>query len=117
MTLVPTPGPHTAAVDAKDELFGVENLRELRLALDVIHLFLPLGPDSGAITAALQDLHKRLCADEDEQLRLTGVPDRYLIIRPLSPFSPPAPEDMRRITQAVRTLAALGMIAERNDTR
>jgi hypothetical protein len=111
------PASHAGAVNAEDELFGVENLRELRLALDVIRLFLPLGPDSDGITAALQDLHERLCADESEQLRLTGVPDRYLIIRPVSPFSPPPAEDLRRITEAVRTLASLGMIAGRGDTR
>ncbi len=113
---MPAPSPHAAAVNAEDELSGAENLRELRLALGVIHLFLPLGPDSDAITAALQDLHERLCADEDEQLRSAGVPDRYLIIRPVNPYSPPSPEDMRRITDAVRTLASLGMIAGRGDT-
>jgi hypothetical protein len=116
MPLMPAPGPHAAAVDAEDALFGVENLRELRHALDVIRLFLPLGPDSAVITAALQDLHERLCADEDEQLRLTGTPDRYLIIRPVNPFNPPPPADMQRITDAVRTLATLGMIAGRGDT-
>jgi hypothetical protein len=88
VTAVPVPAAHAGPVNAEDELFGVENLRELRLALDVIHLFFPLGPDSGAITAALQDLHERLCADENEQLRLTGIADRYLIIRPVNPYSP-----------------------------
>ncbi len=121
---MPAPALHAAAVNAEDELFGTENLRELRLALDVIYLFLPLGrdgdfagQDGDAVIVALRDLHERLCAEEDEQLRSTGVPDRYLIIRPVSPFSPPSPEDMQRITAAVRTLASLGMIAGRGDTR
>ena len=114
---MPAVGPHAVPVNAEEELFVVENLRELRLALDVIHLFLPVAGDTGAITAALRDLHERLCADEDEQLRLTGVPDRYLIVRPVSPYRPPSPEDMERITAAVRTLASFGMIAGRGDTR
>jgi hypothetical protein len=45
------------------------------------------------------------------------VPDRYLIIRPISSFNPPSPDDMKRITDAVRTLASLGMIAGRGDSR
>ncbi len=36
VTAVPAPTAHGAAVNAEDELFGAENLRELRLALDVI---------------------------------------------------------------------------------
>jgi hypothetical protein len=113
---MPAPGPHATAVNADDELFGVENLRELRIALDLIWLFLPIGQESHPAPAGLQDLHQRLCAEEDRQLRLDGVPDRYLIIRPVSPFSPPSPKDMQRITAAVRTLAELGMLAGRGDT-
>lgn len=116
MTAVPAAGPHAAAVDADDELFAVENLREARLALDVLRLFLPIGAEGHPIPAGLRDLHERLCAEEDRQLRSGGVPDRYLIIRPISPFNPPAPEDVERITDAVRTLASLGMIAGRGDT-
>jgi hypothetical protein len=114
---VPVPGLHAAAVDADGELFGVENLRELRLALDVLRLFLPIGAEGHPIPAGLRELHERLCAEEDRQLRSDGASDRYLIIRPVSPFNPPAPEDMERITEAVRTLASLGMIAGRGDTR
>jgi hypothetical protein len=105
------------SVDAEDELFGVENLRELRLALDIIHLFLPGDEGRDRIPAGLSGLHEWLCAEEDRQLRLDGLPDRYLIIRPVSPFSPPSPQDMERITAAVRTLAELGMLAGRGDTR
>jgi|tagenome__1003787_1003787.scaffolds.fasta_scaffold20860047_5 hypothetical protein len=114
---MPAPGPHAAAVDAEEELFGTENLRELRLALDVLRLFLPVGDEGHPIPAGLQELHERLCAEEDRQLRSDGVPDRYLIIRPISSFNPPSPDDMKRITDAVRTLASLGMIAGRGDSR
>jgi hypothetical protein len=114
---MPRPAPHAAAVNAEDELFCVENLRELRLAHDVMRLFLPTGMASDAITAALQEIHKLLCNDEDELLRSLGVPDRYLIIRPINPYSPPSPEDMQRITDAVQTLATLGMLAGRGDSR
>jgi hypothetical protein len=114
---MPASGPHAAPVNADDELFGTENLREVRFALDVLRLFLPIGDEGHPIPAGLRDLHERLCAEEDRQLRSDGVPDRYLIIRPVSPFNPPPPQDMERITDAVRTLASLGMIAGRGDTR
>jgi hypothetical protein len=113
---MPAPGPHAAAVDADVELFAVENLREARLALDLLRLFLPIGAEGHPIPAGLRELHERLCAEEDRQLRSDGVPDRYLIIRPVSPFNPPSPPDMERIAAAVRTLASLGMIAGRGDT-
>jgi hypothetical protein len=115
VTSVPAPGPHAAAVDADNELFVVENLREARLALDLLRLFLPIGAESHPIPAGLRELHERLCAEEDRQLQSDGVPDRYLIVRPISPFNPPPPQDMERIADAVRTLASLGMIAGRGD--
>jgi hypothetical protein len=114
---MPAPGPHAEPVNAEEELFGAENLRELRLALDVIDLFLPERDRSQAVTAALRDMRAHLCAEEDRDLKASGAPDRYLIIRPVSLSSPPPPEDMRRITDAVRTLASLGMLAGRGDTR
>jgi hypothetical protein len=46
------------------------------------------------------------------------VAGRYLITWPVSPFShPAAPEDMERISASVRTLASLGVLAGRGDTR
>lgn len=118
MTALPAPAAHAAPVNAGQELSGVENLRELRHALDVIHLFLdPDLDDDGAISTALRDLHRRLCDEEDQALTASGTADRYLIIRPINPFNPLAPDDMELITNAVRTLASLGMIAGRGDTR
>jgi hypothetical protein len=67
----------------------VENLRELRLALDVIGMFYPENARSDAVNVALDDVHDHLCAEEDLALRESGVLDRYLIIRPVNPLSPP----------------------------
>jgi hypothetical protein len=111
---MPDPAPCAAAVKGHHELSGVENLRELRLALDVIGLFYPARARSGAVNAALDDIHDHLCEQEHLALRESGVPGRYLIIRPVSPLSPP-PEDTQRISAAVRTLAELGMLAGRGD--
>jgi hypothetical protein len=112
---MPAPGPHALSVNADKELALVENLRELRLALDVMRMFLPVA-DGEPGREILAVLHDQLCAEEDQQLRSEGVPDRYLIIRPVSPINPPPPQDMDKITAAVRTLAEFGMLAGRGDT-
>jgi hypothetical protein len=117
VTAVPDPAPHAAAVKGQRELSGVENLRELRLALDVIGMFYPENARSDAVNAALDDINDHLCAEEDLALRESGVLDRYLIIRPVNPLNPPPQEDIQRISAAVRTLAQLGMLAGRGDDR
>jgi len=87
-------------------------LRAARLALDVLMAHMPTAlADSGA-GAGLWQLHDRLCQLETGALARTGIPRCHLVIRPVCLMNPPGPEIMERITEAVRTLAELGMLTE-----
>jgi hypothetical protein len=110
------PLPYTAPVSIEALFDDKWDLRVTRLALDVLLANPPLRLDEPRTTAALQDLHQRLCDHEMTELADTGAIRSYLIIRPINPAQPPPPGDMQRITDAVRTLAQLGMLAGRGDT-
>jgi hypothetical protein len=97
---------------------GLESARVLRLALNVLWDSLdslPPDADSGPVGDALKSVHDRINVIEADGLRLSGHAEHYLVIRPISPVSPPPPETMEKITGAVRTLAELGMLAGQND--
>jgi hypothetical protein len=64
---------------------------------------------------ALETIHDQINKTEATELRTWGLAEHYLIIRPVSPVSPPPPEIMEKIAAAVRTLAELGMLAGQND--
>jgi hypothetical protein len=105
-------------VDMNDISSTLNSTRVLRLALNVLWDSLdslPPDTDSGPVGDALKSVHNRINEIETAGLRLWGQAEHYLIIRPISPVSPPPPEVMEKITGAVRTLAELGMIAGQND--
>jgi hypothetical protein len=116
------PPPHAAPVNAEFLLFSDPwDLRATRLALDMLIGHLPaelaeLGEPTGP-SAALLDLHDRLCREEMAELARTGSARHYLIIRPVNLVHPPSPGDMQRISAAIRVLAELGMLAGHGDAR
>jgi hypothetical protein len=96
----------------------LESTRRLRLALNVLWDEwdeLPPDVNTEPVRETLQSIHDQINAIETDGLRLWGQAEHYLIIRPISPVSPPPPEIMEKITGAVRTLAELGMLAGQND--
>jgi hypothetical protein len=103
------------AVDTDDVSSALESTRLMRLALNVLWDGLPGDMTTGPVRDALQSIHDRITQIEAADLRRYGLAEHYLIIRPVSPASPPPPETMARITAAVRTLADLGMLAGQND--
>jgi hypothetical protein len=66
---------------------------------------------TGPVRDALESIHDRINQIEDTGLRMWGLTEHYLIVRPISPVSPPPPEIVEKITAAVRTLAELGILA------
>ena len=69
----------------------------------------------GPVLDALREIHRYLCTAERGALARYGVPEFHLAVRPVSPAAPPPPQQMEQITQAVRTLAGLGMLAMPDD--
>jgi len=106
-----------AYVDTEDVSSPLESTRVLRLALNVLWSDLPPGSDTEPVHEALTSIHDRITAIETGELRLWGLAEHYLIIRPVSPISPPPPETMEKITAAVRTLTELGMVVGQHDAR
>ena len=103
-------------VDTDDVSSALESTRLMRLALNTLWDELPGDLNAaGPVRDALGSIHDRINKDEAAALRRWGLAEHYLIIRPVSPVSPPPPQVMEKITAAVRTLAELGMLAGQND--
>ena len=102
-------------VDADDVSATLESTRVLRLALNVLWDGLSLDAETGPVPETLTSIHNRINKTEATGLRTWGQAEHYLIIRPISPVSPPPPEIMEKITAAVRTLAQLGMLVGQHD--
>jgi len=101
-------------VDTDEVSSALESTR-LRLALNVLWDALPNGMSAGPVRDALETTHDQINETESAELRRLGLAEHYLIIRPVSPISPPPPQIMEKIAAAVRTLAELGMLAGQND--
>jgi hypothetical protein len=104
-----------AYVDTEEVSSPLESTRVQRLALNVLWSELPLAADTGPVQDALTTIHDAINEVETGELRMWGVAEHYLIIRPVSPVSPPPPETMERITAAIRTLIELGMVVGQHD--
>jgi hypothetical protein len=103
-------------VDTDEISSALESTRLLRLALNVLWDGLPNDMSAaGPVRDAMETIHSRINEIEATSLRTWGLAEHYLIIRPVSPVSPPPPETMEKIATAVRTLAELGMLAGQND--
>jgi hypothetical protein len=105
-------------VDTGNISSTLESTRLLRLALNVLWDGwdgLPSDANTQAVREMLPIIHDRINAIEIDGLRLWGQAEHYVIIRPISPASPPPPEIMEKITGAVRTLAELGMLVGQPD--
>jgi hypothetical protein len=104
-----------AYVDTEDVSAPLESTRVLRLALNVLWDRLSPEAETGPLFEVLTSIHDRINAKENDELRLLGMAEHYLIIRPVSPVSPPPPEIMEKIAAAVRTLTELGMVVGQHD--
>jgi hypothetical protein len=102
-------------VDTDEVSSALESTRMLRLALNVLWDGLPDGMTTGPVREALETIHDQINQAESADLCRFGLAEHYLIVRPISPVSPPPPEIQGRISTAVRTLAELGMLAGQND--
>jgi hypothetical protein len=94
-----------APVNTEDVSSSLESTRLMRLALNV--LWNELDELPGQMTTepvhdALASIHDRVNEIESASLRRSGRAEHYLIIRPVSPVSPPPPQIMEKITAAVR---------------
>jgi hypothetical protein len=101
---------HSVSVDSDSLLNILESTRVLRCALDILWFSLPIDVESESTRTAFyeidQYLRKSVLADINK-----GVFARdYFIISPINPMNPPGPEDMEKVTAALRTLADLGLI-------
>lgn len=101
---------HGAGVDLESVRAALQPTRRLRLALDVLTEDLPPDLETDAISKALWELHENLAKTETAQLRTYGLSQDYLIVRPINPINPPAPDTMREITTALKTLAGHGLL-------
>ena len=106
---------YSAYVDTEDVSGPLESTRLQRLALNVLWDELPPGTNTEPVHDALLSIHNRITEIETGELLRCGVAEHYLIIRPVSPVSPPPPEIMEKITAAVRTLTELGMVVGQHD--
>jgi hypothetical protein len=104
-----------APVNTDNVSSALETTRRLRLALNVLWDDLPDDMNDTPVREALQTIHDRITQAENASLRVNGLAEHYLIIRPLSPLNPPPPQANKQITAAVRTLAEHGMLAGQND--
>ncbi len=107
-------------VDADEASAALESTRILRLALNALWNGLDgLPPDAvtGPVPEALTSIHDRINEIEAPRCAPGDAREHYLIIRPISPVSPPPPQIMEKITAAVRTLAELGMLVGQHVAR
>lgn len=102
-------------VDADEVSAALEPARVLRLALNVLWDGLPDRVSRGPAREALEAVCRHLNEVEEAALRRSGLAGYYLIVRPVSLVSPPPPETMERIADAVSTLAGLGMLVGQHD--
>ena len=102
------------SVNTEEVSQPLEATRVLRLALNVLWNGLPdeMGA-SGSVHDALAAVHDWINQAESAELRARGAAEHYLIIRPLSPLTPP--QAMEKTAAAIRTLAELGMLAGQHD--
>jgi hypothetical protein len=105
--LVPSGKGHGAAVPQ----WNAPEAGKLRLALEVLWDELFDGRLTDAALGMLTELHQQVTAAEEEQLAASGLTSQYLVIRPVDVLNPPGPTEMAKITEAIRTLAGLGMLA------
>lgn len=113
-------GGYGVPVDIEAVSSSLDSTRLMRLALNVLWNGLDEfsdGETTESVADALASIHDRINRTESAGLRTFGQAEHYLIIRPISPVNPPAPETMEKITAAVRTLAELGMLVGQNDAR
>jgi hypothetical protein len=101
---------HGAAVDTDSVLAALNTTRPLRHALDVLWDNMPGDMLTDAIRAAFFEIDEQLREAALADLRRYGLSREYLIVSPINPMDPPGPEDMERVTAAVRTLDDLGLI-------
>lgn len=104
---------HGAAVDMDGIEVTLRPTRVIRLALEALLGSLPDDMLTRPVEDALWEIHVQLCKKELADLGLWGIPRQYLIIKPINLAKLPAPEDMEKITTAIRTLVGLGLIAGR----
>ena len=102
-------------MDTEDVSSPLESTRVLRLALSVLWDNLPSEMNTEVMHDTLMSIHDRITGIEIDALSMFGTAEHYLIIRPVSPVSPPSPEIMEKITAAVRTLIELGMVVGQHD--
>ena len=84
--------------------------RALRQALDVLSGRLPVKAETPAIRDALWAIEEHIRAAELKDLRQGVLARDYFIISPINPMNPPSPDDMEKVTAALRTLDDLGLI-------
>jgi hypothetical protein len=109
---------HGMLIPAPDATQEMPHACLARMALEVLwtELFYradlaALGPEEQAVSAALHDLHALLWEREMQAVAATGLTAHYLIIRPLSPLSLPAPGHVAEIRDAIATLIRHDLIA------
>ena len=104
------PGQGTSSDDMTTLASALAETAMVRLGLETLWSNLPPDSETDAVRDALWHIHERLCAAEIASLREHGMTRRYLIIIPISPLNPPAPEAMAEIAAAIRTLDDQGLI-------
>jgi hypothetical protein len=94
-----------------DDLWStLEPTRLLRLALNILSRRLPADVETESVRESLGSIHEWICKAELKALRTWGLPTQYVIIRPINPLNPPGPEDMEKISSAIRALDDLGLV-------
>jgi hypothetical protein len=94
-------------LDIEEVRAGLEETRQVRLALDLLEENLPPAYGSDGLSQELWALREKLAAMELTRLRRIGQRE-YLIIQPLAPE---APEPLiSRAAEAVRVLDDLGLV-------
>lgn len=101
---------HGVAVETDDLLAALEHTRVLQLALDVLWGNMPGGLATESVRAAFCEIDERLRKTTLANLRRGGLPRDFLIVRPINPMNPPGPEDIEKVTTALRTLDQLGLL-------
>jgi hypothetical protein len=86
---------------------GLERIRHLRLALDLLEETLPGRYSCDGLIAELWALREKVAATELAELRKLGQRE-YLIIQPLAPAA--AESVIARAAEAVRMLDDLGFV-------
>lgn len=104
-------------VDLNKVSEALNETRILRLALNVLYDQLSFAIVAGPVEDLFCQIHEHLTETETTALERSGLAEHYLIIRPISPVSPPAPDVMQEITAAIQTLKAHDMLVQAPDAR